>query len=606
MPYRPAATAPRTQRRLIERLEARRLMAAYGVVDLGTLGGDLSWAYDLNNQNQVVGYATTSDGADRAFLFSDANGNGVADAGEMVDLGVLPGDTASYAYGLSEGGQVVGASRTVPLGAEGDERAVHFNPGGAPTDLGLGAGSNGYGSSASDVNASSQTVGALLTGFSYLPFARSASGDVSTFTLPAPFNLEGEAHAVNSAGVVAGYSGSPAGDSGFIRYPSGEITAVGHASPLLPYNYAWDLNDADQVVGEGFNSAGDYRAFLWQNGSATDLGTLPGMGSSEAYGVNDAGAVVGRVEQPEGTPGSTRGFLYRDGVMRDLNDLIPADSGWFIADAREINDRGVIAAVGFSPNGGIRAVMLVPKPVAGRHVFYNNSAFDGRDPAANAADDAAIAPDKHALVGPEPVTFGNVSSYVRGVNGVMIDLPGGSDVAVSRADLELRVSTGDSPTTWVPAPEPRSVSVRPGAGASGSDRVTLTWDDGAIVNQWLQVTVRATPTTGLWTPDVFSFGSLIGETGEGGQPSGTFAVDGRDIVRVRSRTPAEPVPITDVRDFNRDRRVNVLDSAIVRSAYGKALLSPPVEGATPSPALATLGDSRPRTRTRPASLLGLQ
>src|SRR5687768_14015394 len=44
----------------------------------------------------------------------------------------------------------------------------------------------------------------------------------------------------------------------------------------------------------------------------------------------------------------------------------------------------------------------VPPPpaatVVGRWVFYNNSAFDGNDPAANAADDAAVAPDKVAAL----------------------------------------------------------------------------------------------------------------------------------------------------------------------------------------------------------------
>ena len=36
--------------------------------------------------------------------------------------------------------------------------------------------------------------------------------------------------------------------------------------------------------------------------------------------------------------------------------------------------------------------------VADRHIFYNNSILDGGDPAANAADDAAIATDKEALL----------------------------------------------------------------------------------------------------------------------------------------------------------------------------------------------------------------
>src|SRR5438045_2900053 len=59
-----------------ELLERRQLFAAYAIVDLGTLGGAASFAYDINNNNQVVGYAQTASGADRAFRFADTNGNG--------------------------------------------------------------------------------------------------------------------------------------------------------------------------------------------------------------------------------------------------------------------------------------------------------------------------------------------------------------------------------------------------------------------------------------------------------------------------------------------------------------------------------------------------
>src|SRR6476661_733981 len=88
MLYRPVAPAPRTSRGAFhfEPLESRRLLSAYGVIDLGTLGGGTSWANDLNNNGQVVGYSTNAAGRDRAFLFSDTNANGVADPGEMVDL----------------------------------------------------------------------------------------------------------------------------------------------------------------------------------------------------------------------------------------------------------------------------------------------------------------------------------------------------------------------------------------------------------------------------------------------------------------------------------------------------------------------------------------
>jgi probable HAF family extracellular repeat protein len=578
-------------------------MSAYSVMDLGTLGGPLSWAYDLNNSNQVVGYANDADGNDRAFLFTDANNNGVADAGEMVNLGALAGDQASYAYGINERGQVVGTSRTAPLGADGDERTVRFNPGASPTNLGVGTGSNGYGSGASDVSDSSQVVGGVLSGFNYVPYVRSAAGAVSTFTLPAPYALWGEARAINDAGFVVGYSGSTLGDSGFIRSPSGTLTPVGHENPALPYNYAWDLNDAGQVVGEGFNSAGDYHGFLWQNGAATDLGTLPGMGSSEAYGVNNLGAAVGRAEPPEGVQASTRGFLYRDGAMVDLNDLIPATSGYFVADARAINDRGAIAAVAFTPAGAIHAVLLVPSATATGHVFYNNSAFDGRDPAANAADDAAVAPDKAALTGPAAPTFANVTGYSRGINGVMIDVDGGTGT-LTRADFEFRVGNGGTPSEWAAAPEPRSVTVRRGAGVNGSDRVTVTWADGAIRNTWLRVSVLPSARTGLWSPGVFSFGNLVGETGGPATAAPAFVVDGRDVLTTRAHVSSAPAPITEVADFDRDGRVSARDLAVVRWHYGASLSAAPQQ----PPAAAALSDVlagrlRPTRRSVLAELL---
>jgi hypothetical protein len=52
------------------------------------------------------------------------------------------------------------------------------------------------------------------------------------------------------------------------------------------------------------------------------------------------------------------------GTMRDLNDLIPPDSGWVLQRADGINDAGQISGYGSAPNGSTRAFLLTPVPEA--------------------------------------------------------------------------------------------------------------------------------------------------------------------------------------------------------------------------------------------------
>lgn len=68
------------------------------VVDLGTFGGTESWAYGMNNQGSVVGWAGEEDGTYHAFVW---------DGTAMTDLGTL-GGPFSAAYGINDQGTIVG------------------------------------------------------------------------------------------------------------------------------------------------------------------------------------------------------------------------------------------------------------------------------------------------------------------------------------------------------------------------------------------------------------------------------------------------------------------------------------------------------------------
>jgi len=217
--------------------------------------------------------------------------------------------------------------------------------------------------------------------------------------------------------------------------------------------------------------------------------------------------------------------------------------------------------------------------VVGRHVFYNNSKFDGNDPTANSADDLAIDTDKKALLPGETPSEANRTGYSRGINGVMIDIDNPLQTPTPD-DFAFTVNESGDPDNWTAAPVP-AMTVRPGDGVGGSDRVTLIWADGAVENRWLKVTVLSDAnggSLGLGVNDVFYFGNLVGDIDGDGEVGGG---DYGTVVRELGHRCGGVGTLAS--DLNADGRVNMSDFAIVRGARGNSAPAPMVAAPAPQP-----------------------
>jgi len=247
-------------------------------------------------------------------------------------------------------------------------------------------------------------------------------------------------------------------------------------------------------------------------------------------------------------------------------------------------------------------------------IFYNNSIFDGNDPAADTRDDTAIAPDKKALLPGETASFQNYTSYSRGINGIMVDfddLPGTPTID----DFEFKVGNTRTPDSWTVAPDAGDLTgVREvdldGDGAPDTERVTIVWADGAIFGQWLQVTVKATENTGLAENHVFYYGNAVGESLD--SPTSVF-VDGTDFAGTRDNTHdfLNPATIDDAYDYNRDSLVDGTDLAIARDNHTNfltalKLIKAPVSGVLGSSASSNSSSSPTSERTATIQQLFLE
>jgi hypothetical protein len=278
---------------------------------------------------------------------------------------------------------------------------------------------------------------------------------------------------------------------------------------------------------------------------------------------------------PDGTPVALDVDLNNDGDFLDAAEqgyttsvLIGGAATFDVSPALADGTYGLRARVSDpAGNEGVSAtsgMVVNSATVVGRHVFYNNSKWDGHagfikgDPAANEFDDGAIATDKTALLPGQTGTFANYTSYPRGINGIMVDVQGLADpIAVADGDLsefDFRYGNDDTPDDWLPAPTPLEVTVRDIGG--GVHRITFIWADKAIPNKnWVRVIVKEHPNTGLAADDVFYFGNTVGEN------TGDFRVDYSDAFDIIWPLLGTPLPIgpDHVADINRDGRIDYSD-----------------------------------------------
>jgi probable HAF family extracellular repeat protein len=229
----------------------------------------------------------------------------------------------------------------------------------------------GHHSSAADVNNAGQVVGWSLTGLDQQRAFRWQNGvmtDLGTFG-----GDTSSANAINDAGQVTGWAATAAGDTRSFLWNSGVMIDFGAGAP----SSAADINATGQVAGWGTF----YSAHRWtptepngSTGAFTYLGRLPGDHFSSSNDVNDAGDVVGSSSRSVIDEGGEyqvyRPFLFTDGIMQDLEALLPSGSDWSLTgysgnEAAAINNAGQIVGSGF--RGGAvyeRAFLMTPDSAA--------------------------------------------------------------------------------------------------------------------------------------------------------------------------------------------------------------------------------------------------
>ena len=373
--------------------------AQYDVVTFSaSLGGTLSRGMAINDGGWVAGWSNQSDGTRHAALWRN---------GSITDLLTLGGPNSTVAWpGLNNAGMIVGISQTAevdPLDESWSCEEGGFLPGGSTNLICRGfvwengvmrelptlGGNHGF---AAGVNSFGKVVGWAETpvhdptcsplSAQVLQFRAviwdpkdGSNGKIKTRELPPfPGDSTSAATAINDRGQAVGISGDC--DQAVGRYSARhavlwdnngkaiEIPNLGGTSWHTPM----DINAQGDVVGfsnpnEPGDEVGDFisRAFLWINGSATaqDLRVLPGDLFSQAFAINARGQVVG---VSFGGANGAHAFLYDNGILMDLNDLVDIAPD-ILRSAQDINDAGQITGRMFQASTG-KTLVFVATPIA--------------------------------------------------------------------------------------------------------------------------------------------------------------------------------------------------------------------------------------------------
>jgi probable HAF family extracellular repeat protein len=348
----------------------------YHVINLPSLGGTSSAGSSINNRRWVAGISNLlGDQVQHAALWEDDS---------IVDLGTLGGPNSGVLWPVkNERGIISGISQTARLDPLGERWSCSaFFP--AATGTGyqcLGfvwedgvmrplptlGGTNGF---ATGTNNKGQTVGwaentvhdATCVPPQVLQFRAVVWGpkEGEPFELPPlPGDTVSAATALNNRGQVVGISGICDRAVGrfsathAVLWEDGQEIDLGSLGGVA-WNTPMAINERGDVVGFSNVSASDgggfaAHAFRWtRHDGIVDLGTLPGDSTSQALGINERREIVGTSCDVDFT---CRAFLWRKGVMTDLNELIAPDYPDILVTANDINQAGRITGQALQQNG---------------------------------------------------------------------------------------------------------------------------------------------------------------------------------------------------------------------------------------------------------------
>ena len=357
--------------------------ARYTISYLPTLNGSRNRPSGISNSGWIAGFVNRPGNATRVAALWRKN--------VLDTLGTLGGPNSIVQWpGISNNGLVAGIAETAEPDLLNEQWSCtaflpsvtgkiclgFFWDGNALTPLTpLG----GYQSFASGVNNAGQVVGWAETAVhdptcnapQVLQF-RAVLWDPRKGTKrelrPLPMDSTSAATAINDAGQVVGISGDCDIAVGqlsarhSVLWENDTVIDIGDLGGDA-WHTPMDINNEGEVVGFS-NPLGvigiDFapHAFLWTRaGGVKDLGTLPGDAVSQAVGINSSGQIVG-----VSSGAINRAFLYENGVMKNLNDLVGPDFPDLLIVAQHINDAGVIVGRAVR-RGSTQQVPFVATPI---------------------------------------------------------------------------------------------------------------------------------------------------------------------------------------------------------------------------------------------------
>jgi probable HAF family extracellular repeat protein len=371
----------------------------YQVSNLPGLGGTSNGGNSINDQTWVAGYARRADRNRHAALWRNSL---------LTDLGTLGGPNSSVTWNVKNtAGIIVGISQTADpqlLGESWSSAAFYSTPNnvgyinlgfvweqnlnqmrGLPNFPG---GNNGFATGANNLG---QVVGWAENGvhdptcccqsdpghqvLQFRPAMWTLGPPDQIHDLPLiPGDTSGAATAINDNGQIVGISGICDQAVGrhtakhAVLWENGGVTNIGNLGAEW-WNTPTAINQHGDVVGfagdPAFVEGNPLHAFIWTKDNGIKAlkplrGRVPQHVDSEAYGINEAGQVVG--VSCDADQVDCRAVIWDHGVYpTDLNDLKAPGYSALLASAKDINNTGEITGRAVDPiTGVLTAYLAVP------------------------------------------------------------------------------------------------------------------------------------------------------------------------------------------------------------------------------------------------------